>query len=126
MLINRDRETLFRFVLADDVFVEKRAYFLRFGKRRPSRRSLSTLVVIDDLVADVYAFVANIDARAGDQLFDVILRLAAKRAAEEFFRTAEICHKQLSVSSYQSDPFFIDRDNPFNILPISAVFSSSD
>jgi hypothetical protein len=51
------------------------------------------LVVIDYLVADINTFVTNVNARAGDQLFDVVLRLAAKRAAKKFFRSAEICHK---------------------------------
>ncbi len=39
----------------------------------------SAFVVIDDFVTNINALVADINARSGDQLFDFILRLTAKR-----------------------------------------------
>jgi hypothetical protein len=39
------------------------------------------LIIGDDLIANIYALVADVDGWAGNQLFDLILRFAAKRAA---------------------------------------------
>ena len=39
-------------------------------------------LLVDDLVAEVNALVADVDARAGDQLLDLALRLAAEAAEE--------------------------------------------
>jgi hypothetical protein len=39
-------------------------------------------LLVDDLVAEVDAFVADVDARARDQLLDLALRLAAEGAEE--------------------------------------------
>src|SRR5688572_15879442 len=100
MLVDGDRKTLLRFVLSDDVFVEKDLDVLRLWKCRAGSSRFRLFVVIDDLVTDINALVANIDAGAGDQLFDVVLRLTAKRAAEEFFGSAELSHRE--VASCQS------------------------
>jgi hypothetical protein len=39
-------------------------------------------LLVDDLVTEIDAFVADVDARARDQLLDLALRLAAERAEE--------------------------------------------
>jgi hypothetical protein len=40
------------------------------------------LIIRNYFVANIDAFVTNVNTGAGDQLFDVILGLAAKRAAK--------------------------------------------
>jgi hypothetical protein len=92
MLINRNRKALLRLILANDVLVEEIPDLLRFWNGGPGRCGLVLLVVIDYLVTDIDALVANVNAGAGDQFTNVILRLAAKRAAEEFFGSAELSH----------------------------------
>jgi hypothetical protein len=39
-------------------------------------------LLVDDLVTEIDAFVADVDARARNQLLDLALRLAAERAEE--------------------------------------------
>jgi hypothetical protein len=39
-------------------------------------------LLIDDLIAEIDALVANVDAGPGDQLLDLALRLAAEAAEE--------------------------------------------
>ena len=85
MLINRDRKAFLRLVLPDHIFIQKTLDLLRLRQRGPRRDRRRLLVIIDDLVADVDALIANINARAGDQLSDVVLRFAAKGAGKKFF-----------------------------------------
>ena len=81
MLIDRNRETLFGFVLADYVLVKKAFDFAGLGKRRPRGNRFCLLIVSDDLIADVYALIANVDRRTSYQFFDFILRLTTERTA---------------------------------------------
>src|SRR6266480_6651116 len=82
MLIDGDGELLFRFILADDVFVEKRFDLARLGQRRTRGYRLSLLIVGNDLVANVYALIADVDRRARNELFDFVLRFAAEGTAQ--------------------------------------------
>src|SRR5437879_11362159 len=82
MLIDGDRQLLFRFVLTDDVLVEEILNLARFWQRRARGYRLSLLIVGDDLVADVNALIADVNRGAGNELFYFVLRLAAKRAAQ--------------------------------------------
>src|SRR5688500_6471834 len=101
MLVYRYRKTLLRFFLTYDVLVEKPFYVPRLRKCRPRRSAFRLLVIIDDLVTAINELVANVNAGTGDQFLDIILRLAAKRATQKFFWSAEICHKELSAVSCQ-------------------------
>src|SRR5439155_26063819 len=78
MLIDRDRELLLRFFLADDIFVKKGFNLAGLWQRRTRGHRLSLLVVGDDLVADVDALIADVDGRAGNEFLNFILRLAAE------------------------------------------------
>src|SRR5258708_2091365 len=82
VLIDGDGELLFCFVLADDVFVEKRFDLAGFGQRRPRRYRLSLLIVGNDLVANVDALIADVHRRAGNELLDFVLRFAAEGTAQ--------------------------------------------
>ena len=59
-----------------------------FRKRRARGDGFGLLVVCDDLVADVNAFVADVDGGAGDELLDFVLRFAAERAAQRVISSA--------------------------------------
>jgi hypothetical protein len=48
----------------------RQALQLEAGRRRQ--------LLVDDLVTEIDAFVADVDARSGDELFDLALRLAAE------------------------------------------------
>src|SRR5713226_8647565 len=82
MLIDGDGQLLLRFVLTDDVFIQKRFDLAGLGQRRPRRYRLSLLIVGDDLVADVDALIADVNRRARNELFDFVLRLAAEGTAQ--------------------------------------------
>jgi hypothetical protein len=82
VVVDRYREGALRSVLADDVLVENVVDlpWLREVLELEGRRCGE--LFIDDLVAEVDALVADVDAGAGDQLLDLALRLAAEAAEE--------------------------------------------
>ena len=49
-------------------------------------------LLLDDLVAEVDALVADVDAGTGDELLDLLLRLAAERALEKLAPVPELRH----------------------------------
>ncbi len=92
MLIYRDREPFLGLLLADHVFVEEALDLVRLRQIGPNRPGGRISVVIDDLVADINALVADIYTRAGDEFANIVLRFTAKRAGQEFLWTAELAH----------------------------------
>jgi hypothetical protein len=54
----------------------------RFGQALELDCRRGGQLLVDDLVAEVYALVADVDAGTCDQLLDLSLRLAAKAAEE--------------------------------------------
>jgi hypothetical protein len=52
---------------------------LRFWQVYACRSGLVLIVVVDDLVANIYALIADINARASDKFLHIVLRFAAKR-----------------------------------------------
>jgi hypothetical protein len=60
--------------------------FLRFRQVLQLEGRRRRQLLVDDLVAEVDALVADVDARAGNQLFDLALRLAAEAAEELLIR----------------------------------------
>ena len=57
---------------------------MSFGRGRLSRSSCggSRQLLVDDLVTEIDALVADVDAGAGDQLLDLPLALAAEAAEQ--------------------------------------------
>jgi hypothetical protein len=80
VVVDGDREGPLGALLADDVLVQDRVDLLRLRQalQLECRRRLKLLV--DDLVAEIDALVADIDARPGNQLLDLALRLPAEAA----------------------------------------------
>src|SRR5690349_3128524 len=83
VVVDGNRELLLRLFLADDVLVEELLDLLRDGQGRARAAArLEAVVVRDDVVADLDAFIADEDGGAGNELADVVLILVAERAAE--------------------------------------------
>jgi len=55
-------------------------------------------LLVDDLVTEVDALVADVDARAGDQLFDLALRLPTEAAEKLLVRVSGTCQRNPLLS----------------------------
>ncbi len=68
-----------------------------FGQLELSRGLLAGLgqALLDDLVAELHALVADVDARSRDQLLDLLLALPAEGALEQIRALADACHGSL-------------------------------
>jgi hypothetical protein len=73
---------------------------LRFGQVLELDRGSRGQLLVDDLVAEVDALVADVDAGPGDQLLDLALGLAAEAAEELLVRVCGTC---------QGDPLLAGR-----------------
>ena len=93
MVVDGDRERLLGDVLTDDVLVEELVDLAGLGEfAKAGFRGLAELL-LDDLVAEVDALVTDIDARAGDELLDLLLALATEGALEEIAAFAYSRHE---------------------------------
>ncbi len=80
MVVDRDRQRALRLFLGDDVFVQRGVDLLRPREVLEVERGRSGQLFVDDLVAEIDALVADVDAGTGDELLDLPLRLAAEAA----------------------------------------------
>jgi hypothetical protein len=101
MLVDCNRQLLLRFILTDDVVIQKFFDLDRFRQWRPPLRRFLLLVVCNDLVADVYAFIADINGRARYQLLYFVLRFSAKRAAQSVIASS---HQISLPDSHRLEP----------------------
>jgi hypothetical protein len=82
VVVDRYGKGALRAVLADDVLVQDVVDLPRLGEVLELESWGCGELLIDDLVAEVDALVADVDAGAGDELLDLALRLAAEAAEE--------------------------------------------
>jgi len=82
VVVDGDRERPLGGLLADHVLVEDLADIARLGKVLQLEDRRSGQLLVDDLVAEIDALIADVDAGAGDQLLDLALRLTAEAAEE--------------------------------------------
>ncbi len=82
-------------VLADHVAVEELEDLGGLGELVEAELARLGEFLFDDLVAEVDALVADVDARTGDQLLDLLLALPAERAFEQITRLADSCHERI-------------------------------
>ena len=73
VVVDRDRERALRLFLRDDVVVEDGVDVLRARQVLEVERRRSRQLLVDDLVAEIDALVADVDPRSSDQLLDLAL-----------------------------------------------------
>jgi hypothetical protein len=78
VVVYGDRKLLLRFILADDVLIEKTFDLRRLWKVDVFRRRFVILIFIDDVLANANALIADENGGARDQFANVILALVAE------------------------------------------------
>ena len=98
VVVDRDRERLLGPLLTDHILVEDVVDL--FGLRNVPQPEVLVDVLVelffDDLVAELDALVADVDAGACDQLAHLLLRLAAEAALQLTFLIPESEHRRRS------------------------------
>src|SRR5215470_3546709 len=92
MVVDGDGERPLGGVLADDVALEEFAYFDGLGQLVKLDVVGVGQFLFDDLVAQVNAFIADIDAGARNELFNLLLTLAAERALQQVTAVSNARH----------------------------------
>ena len=82
VVVHGDGQRTLGLVLADDVVVQDAVDVTRLGQLLEIQRRRSRELLVDDLVAQVDALVADVHARAGDELLHLPLRFAAEAAEQ--------------------------------------------
>ena len=84
MVVDGHRQRALGRLLSHHVLLEDRVDLLGLREVLEVEAGGAGQLLIDDLVAEVDALVADVDARPGDELLDLSLRLAAETAEELF------------------------------------------
>jgi hypothetical protein len=94
VVVDGDRESLLRGLLPDDVLLEEGEDLLRLRQVELARGLLARFgeTLLDDLVAELDALVADVDARPSDELLHLLLALATKGALEQVGALPDACH----------------------------------
>ena len=95
VVVDGDGERPFRFLLRDDVVVQHRVDVARPRKVVEVELGRSRQLLVDDLVAEIDALVADVDAGPGDELLDLPLTLAAEAAEKLLITFARSGHCRL-------------------------------
>jgi hypothetical protein len=82
VVVDGDRESALGALLAYDVLVQYVVDLPRLREVLQLERGRCRQLLVDDLVAEIDALVADVDAGSGDQLLDLALGLAAEAAEE--------------------------------------------
>src|SRR5215203_1505503 len=86
-----DRESALGGLLSDHVLVEDGVDLPRLGQALELERGGRRELLVDDLVAEIDALVADVDAWPGDQLLDLSLGLPAEAAEKLLVRIGWAC-----------------------------------
>ena len=95
VVVDRDRERALRLLLRDDVVVQDGVDVGRLREVVEVELGRRGQLLVDDLVAEIDALVADVDARSSDQLLDLTLALAAEAAEELLVTLARPSHPGL-------------------------------
>jgi len=88
MVVNGDRQNFLRTALPDHIVIENVANFLRGRDTVPRLHQRGLVLLANDIHAQLDTFIANENSRAGDQLANLVLALAAKGAVERILGIA--------------------------------------
>ena len=92
VVVDGHRQAAFGLLLTDHVLVQDVVDLPRLGEILDVEAGRSGELLIDDLVAEVDALVADIHAGSSDQLLDLPLGLAAEAAKQLFVGIGRTCH----------------------------------
>jgi hypothetical protein len=95
VVVDGDGERALGSILADHVLVEDLADLPGLGQRVELEARSRRQLLVDDLVAEIDALVADVDPGTGDQLLDLPLRLPAEAAEELLIRVSWTCQRSL-------------------------------
>ncbi len=98
VVVDGHRQLLLGQLLADHVVVEIGLDLGRLGQLGEGDLLRGGELLLDDLVAQLDAFVADVDAGTGDQLLDLLLGLPAEAAFEQLAAFSETGHLSPSQS----------------------------
>src|SRR3712207_2122867 len=84
-------------LLPHHVLLEDIVDLPRLGEVLDVERGRSGQLLVDDLVAEIDALVADVHARPGDELLDLPLALAAEAAEQLLVAVGRACHVRLSA-----------------------------
>src|SRR5690625_2516741 len=99
VVVHRHRQRSLGAFLADHVFLEAAKDGARLRQVDTAPCAAVGTRLIDDFVVQLGALVADVDARSGDQLLDLLLTLAAERAFEQVSAFTRACHSSSSASA---------------------------
>src|SRR5206468_10247674 len=94
MVVDRNGQGLLRVLLADHVGVEELEDLPRLRQLLEPDLSALAELLLDDLVAEVDALVADVDPWPRDELLDLLLALPAERALQQVTSVADACHRR--------------------------------
>jgi hypothetical protein len=97
VVVHRDRERLLRRLLADDIALEELIDLARLGKVLPAYFGGLGELLLDDLVAEIDALVADVHTGPCDELLHLLLALSAERALEQVAAITDACHEVLPL-----------------------------
>ena len=97
VVVDGDREHPLGGLLADHVLLEDVVDLERLREALELEGRRRGELLVDDLVAEIDALIADVDARAGDQLLDLALRLAAEAAEKLLVGVGWACHCAVSL-----------------------------
>jgi hypothetical protein len=93
MVVDRDREGLLRRLLADDVALQELVDLPRLGQVLPPYFGGLGQLLLDDLVAEIDALIADVDPGTGDELLDLLLTLPAEGALQQVTAVTDARHE---------------------------------
>jgi hypothetical protein len=82
VLVDGNRQALLGFVLSDYILIKKTLDLTGLGHRWAGGNGFCLLIVGNDLIADVNAFITDVDGGTGNQFLNFILRLTTERTAQ--------------------------------------------